>query len=59
VDEEDNVHDHNNINGNEHLDDDNDDDSGIGMNLFIDLASMRLEVDQDACRDLCDDSREL
>lgn len=40
-------------------DDDDDDDESIGMNLFIDLASMGLEVDQDTCTYIFDDSRDL
>ncbi len=52
----------NNIVGDDPLEDDNiddGDDSSVGINLFVDLASMGLEIDQDTCRDLCDDSREL
>ena len=52
----------NNIVGDDPLEDDNiddGDDSSVGINLFVDLASMGLEIDQDTCRDLCDDSQEL
>ncbi|MCO5561786.1 hypothetical protein L7F22_015410 [Adiantum nelumboides] len=41
-----------------HIDDDGDD-SSVAINLFVDLASLGLDLDQDTCRDLCDDSREL
>lgn len=54
----------NDIEGDHPLEDDNihiddDGDSSVGINLFVDLASMDLEIDQDTCRDLCDDSQEL